>query len=84
MDIRLATAPRHRWMGTLLAVIGGVAGWFVVALLYALLGQPADTFAILHARGPKGVPAVVWVGSRELVGLGNDAPPAPTTPRTGE
>jgi len=85
MECRFANAARHRSMGPLLAVIGGAAGWLALALLYALLGQPADTFAILHAQGPKGVPAVVWVGSRELVGLGRDVrPDAPATERTGE
>lgn len=62
---RLAGSP----LGGLLLALALVASWLVTALLYALLTQPASTLTTLDARGPRGVAAVMWAGSRELVRL---------------
>jgi hypothetical protein len=50
-----------------LVVVAVLAGWLSLSLLLALLGQPAETLTTLHERGARGVPAVVWSGSRDLV-----------------
>jgi hypothetical protein len=51
-----------------------VAIWLATALIYALLAQPTSTFTTLHARGTRGLPAVMWAGSRDLVRLLRDHP----------
>lgn len=62
---RLSGSP----LGGLLTVLALVACWLVTALLYALLTQPTNTFTTLDTRGARGVPAVMWAGSRDLVRL---------------
>ena len=62
---RLSGSP----LGGLLSVVALVACWLVTALLYALLTQPTSTLATLDMRGARGVPAVMWAGSRDLVRL---------------
>lgn len=59
-------------------MLGLSAGWLALALLYALLAQPADTLAVLNVRGTRGVPAVVWAGTRDLVRLVGGGPAADT------
>lgn len=54
-------------MAASLLAVAVLAGWVIVSLVLALLGQPAETLSTLHARGTRGVPAVVWAGSRDLV-----------------
>lgn len=50
-----------------LLVLALLAGWLVAALLCALLAEPALTLTTLDRRGARGVPAVMWTGSREIV-----------------
>lgn len=61
--------PPRPWRGAALSLllVAALAGWVIVSLLLALLGQPAESLSTLHARGTRGVPAVVWAGSRDLV-----------------
>jgi hypothetical protein len=72
MDMRrpLATAGTSgRPYGSLLAALALTACWLVTALTYALLTQPTSTLTTLDMRGARGVPAVIWAGSRDLVRL---------------
>lgn len=61
--------PSESTVAALLTALALAACWLVTALLYALLTQPADTLTTLHARGARGMPSVMWAGSRDLVRL---------------
>lgn len=52
-----------------LAGLGLAAVWLALALVYALLAQPSATLTTLHAHGTRGLPSVMWAGSRDLVRL---------------
>ena len=52
-----------------LAGLALAAVWLATALLYALLAQPSATLTTLQARGTRGLPSVIWAGSRDLVRL---------------
>lgn len=69
MPARVTVGCWRRLAAPLLGLLGLAAGWSAAALLYALLWTPADTMAILDARGSRGLPAVVWAGSLELIHL---------------
>jgi hypothetical protein len=53
----------------LLAALALAALWLATALVYALLAQPSATLTTLHTRGTRGLPSVVWAGSRDLARL---------------
>lgn len=52
-----------------LAGLALAAVWLATALVYALLAQPSATLTTLQARGTRGLPSVMWAGSRDLVRL---------------
>ncbi len=62
-------AGSGQWTLTALTLLGVVAVWIAIALSYAVLAQPTDTLTVLNVRGARGVPTLVWVGSRDLVRL---------------
>lgn len=66
-------APRKRhpyqFGQVALAGLAVAAVWLAMALVYALLAQPSATLTTLHARGTRGLPSVMWAGSRDLVRL---------------
>lgn len=56
--------------GVLAALLaGGVALWSAVAILAAVVAQPAPTMATLERQGVRGVPTVVIEGSTTLLTL---------------
>ncbi len=66
MSPRAARLPR---LGLVLSAVALLALWLAAALLYALLTRPTTSLTTLHLRGPRGVPVVMWTGSRDLVRL---------------
>lgn len=65
-NISLSPLWRTNATGAILPGMALIAIWMATSLLYALLLQPATTLTTLQERGTRGVPAVVWAGSRDL------------------